>query len=49
LPCSSYFLNSLYCTVATEVGSAEQKRNLERKRNIVILMHQHLIECGQSD
>ena len=30
----------------TEAGSAEQKRLLERKRNIIILIHQHLIENG---
>mmetsp|Transcript_16336 Transcript_16336/g.24620 ORF Transcript_16336/g.24620 Transcript_16336/m.24620 type:complete len:519 (+) Transcript_16336:59-1615(+) len=31
---------------ATEAGSAEQKRMIERKRNIIVLIYQHLVECG---
>jgi katanin p60 ATPase-containing subunit A1 len=37
------------CFTATEAGSAEQKRLIERKRNIIILIHQHLVECGKQD
>ena len=32
---------------ATEAGTAEQRRLIERKRNIIILIHHHLVECGE--
>ena len=31
---------------SSEAGSAEQKRQQERRRNILVLIHQHLIENG---
>ena len=31
---------------ATDAGTAEQKRLLEKRRNIMVLIHQHLIENG---
>ena len=31
---------------ATEAGSAEQKRLLEKRRNVLVLVHQHLMENG---
>lgn len=33
--------------LATEAGTAEQKRLIEKKRNILILINQYLIECGR--
>jgi katanin p60 ATPase-containing subunit A1 len=32
--------------VGTDAGTAEQKRQIERKRNIIVLIHQHLVENG---
>lgn len=34
---------------ATDAGSAEQKREMEKKRNILILINQHLIENGYTE
>jgi len=36
----------LWLAVGTDAGTAEQKRQIERKRNIIVLIHQHLIENG---
>ena len=32
--------------LVTDAGSAEQKRTVERRRNIMILINAHLIENG---
>ena len=34
---------------SSEAGSAEQKRNADRRRNILILVHAHLIEHGYAE
>ncbi len=34
-------------TIASEAGTAEQKRTQERKRNIIVLIMQHLFENGE--
>ena len=33
--------------VASEAGTAEQKRTQERKRNIIVLIMHHLFENGE--
>ena len=33
--------------VASETGAAEQKRLIERKRALLVLIHAHLVESGE--
>ena len=32
--------------IASDAGTAEQKREIEKRRNIIVLIHQHLIDNG---
>jgi katanin p60 ATPase-containing subunit A1 len=45
-----WIMSSLMALKAsTDANTAEQKRAIEKKRNIMILIHQHLIESGYID